>query len=122
VVDDEKWVAVATQRLLSSAHDVVIVTSAAEAQALLSADAGFDLILCDLMMTPMSGIELHAWLELNRPSLSRKLVFITGGVFTPRVLDYLEESRVLCIEKPFDRADLLRQVALCIAAPENCRV
>jgi len=122
VVDDEKWVAVATQRLLSSAHDVVIVTSAAEAQALLSADAGFDLILCDLMMTPMSGIELHAWLELNRPSLSRKLVFITGGVFTPRVLDYLEESRVLCIEKPFDRADLLRQVALCLAAPENCRV
>ena len=86
------------------------VDSGRAAKEILKTDACFNLILCDLMMPDVSGIELHAWLAEHQPRFARQLVFMTGGVFTPRTNEYLERVTNILIEKPFDRASLSKLV------------
>jgi len=66
VVDDEKMVVSVIKRILSKEHDVVATVAAREALALCAAGEKFDLILCDLMMPEMTGMDLHR--ELSRVS------------------------------------------------------
>jgi anti-sigma regulatory factor (Ser/Thr protein kinase) len=62
VVDDEEVLRRTMQRLLGAEHDVSLAASGAEARSLLERDSSFDLILCDLMMPEMTGMDLHVWL------------------------------------------------------------
>ena len=96
--------------ILETNHDIVAVDSGRGAKDILETDARFDLILCDLMMPDVSGIDLHAWLEEHQPPLARQLVFMTGGVFSPRTDEYLERVANILLQKPFDRARLTKLV------------
>jgi PAS domain S-box-containing protein len=106
VVDDELLVGTSVQRALASEHDVVIVSSGQGALERLSAHEHFDVILCDLMMPEMTGMDLHAELRKRWPQLSERLVFITGGTFTPGAREFLERVANQRLEKPFDMEDL----------------
>ena len=119
LVDDEPFFISAMCRVLEGEHEVVAMTSAREALSRL-ADGGdssagaFDLILCDLMMTEMSGIELHSELVRRSPELARRMVFMTGGAFTPRARAFLQAIPNRCVEKPLDLEtidDLIREQA-----------
>lgn len=101
VVDDEPGVRTAIRRMLRN-HEIVEVSSGEDAQSLLETDQAFDLILCDLMMPRMSGMDLHKWLIARDQPLSNRMLFITGGVFTPKAREYLTTISLPTIEKPFD--------------------
>jgi PAS domain S-box-containing protein len=109
VVDDEGAVRGALKRILCR-HEVVEADSGEQARDLLAEDQRFDLILCDMMMPRVSGIDLHKWLLEHYPALSRKIVFVTGGAFTPNARAYLEQVDNISIEKPFDSTNLLKMV------------
>jgi CheY-like chemotaxis protein len=79
VVDDEPMLCSAVERILSVEHDVTVVQSARRALEILKDDARFDVILSDLMMPQMTGIELHAALARIAPELAAKMIFMTGG-------------------------------------------
>ncbi len=111
VVDDEEPIRRILSRVLGASHDVVTAASGREGKALLERDAAFDLILCDLMMPDLSGMELHAWLATHDPALARRVVFVSGGAFTPSAGEYLESVDNLKLDKPFDVAKLLALVA-----------
>ena len=115
VVDDEPGIRRTLTRLLRQQHTVVSASSAFEARTLLETDQNFDLILCDMMMPGMIGTALHEWLVAHYPTLARRIVFMSGGVFTPQVVEYLERVGNLKIDKPFNSATLLRLVAKRIA-------
>ncbi|HEX9244478.1 MAG TPA: PAS domain S-box protein [Anaeromyxobacter sp.] len=110
VVDDEAFVRYALRRILRT-HEVVEADGGAQACQLLSEDAQFDVILCDLMMPNMSGADFHRWLIEHRPDLAPRVLFVTGGAFTPGARTYLEQIDNLRIEKPFDSGNLQRVVA-----------
>jgi signal transduction histidine kinase/ActR/RegA family two-component response regulator len=117
LVDDEPFFVSAMCRVLAEQHEVVGMTSAREALLELSERAAgpFDLILCDLMMSVMSGIELHSELVRRSPELARRVVFMTGGAFTSRARVFLQAVPNRCVEKPLDLetiADLIRDQAL----------
>jgi PAS domain S-box-containing protein len=116
VVDDEEQIRRSLQRLLGTAHEVVAAASGAEARARLEQDQDFDVILCDLMMPELSGMDLHAWLAEAHPALAAKVVFISGGAFTPRGAEYMARVGNLRIEKPFDAGKLVMLVADLVAA------
>jgi len=116
VIDDESAIRSVLKRLLGRDHEVVTAESGEQGQAILGTDQGFDLIICDLMMPKMSGMEMHEWLVAHHPALARSVIFVTGGVFTPRARDYLERVENLTIEKPFDGIALRRTVAERVAA------
>jgi len=108
VVDDEASVRLLLERLLGAEHDVACADSGAQARELLEGGAEFDVILCDLMMPRLSGMDLHEWAALQRPEAARRMVFMTGGAFTTRARRFLERvpaGRV--VEKPFEAPDLL---------------
>jgi len=109
VVDDDASVGASIRRLLSPDQDVVLSTDAREALGRLARGETFDLVICDLMMPGMSGMEFHETLARMAPELARDMVFITGGAFTPRARGFLAESPHAWIEKPF-APEVLRSV------------
>ena len=121
VVDDESSIRLALKRVLGSAHDVVAVGSAEEGQAILEQDESFDLVLCDMMMLGMSGMDLHQWLAKRNRALARQMVFITGGAFTPKASEYLRRAGNLKLEKPFDIVNLKRLVSELVLAAKSKR-
>jgi signal transduction histidine kinase len=111
VVDDDAALGRAVQRTLSACHDVVVLTSAAEALARIEAGERFDVILSDVMMPDVTGMEMHQQLLRVAPDQAHRVVFLTGGAFTALAREYLDGVPNLTIEKPFAPAKLLAIVA-----------
>jgi PAS domain S-box-containing protein len=113
VVDDEQPIANTLRELLAPEHEVVAATNAREALTAL-AQTEFDVILCDLMMPGMSGMELYDRLRRERPGLERRIVFMTGGAFTDRTAEFLSSIDNRRVEKPFSLGlveQIVRQMA-----------
>jgi len=106
VVDDEPLVGRAVARVLGHGHEVTVATSGREALALIEAGRAFDLVLCDLMMPGMSGMELYETVAARAPEVVERFVFLTGGAFTIEAEAFLSSSRAERIIKPFDSAAL----------------
>jgi CheY-like chemotaxis protein len=106
VVDDEELVLRSVRRILSHEHDVVAMVSAEEALAVCAGGENFDLILCDLMMPDMTGMDFHRELSLVSPEQADRMIFITGGAFTEKARAFLSETPKEHIEKPFYSANL----------------
>jgi PAS domain S-box-containing protein len=118
VVDDEEPVLRALTRLLSNDHEIVTAQSALKALSLIGEGERFDLILCDLMMPDMTGMELHGELTRVAPEQAQRMIFLTGGVFTKRAGDFLAESGRVHVAKPFDTADLRAIIARHLQDPK----
>jgi len=112
VVDDESVVAHTLKVLLQSEHDLVVAQSGAEALELLAGSdkPAYDVILCDLMMPGMTGMELFEVLRREHPVLARRVVFMTGGVSMTRVVEFLASVPNPKFEKPFDIPELRRSL------------
>jgi CheY-like chemotaxis protein len=102
VVDDEPLIGRSLRRSLSDADEVVAVTSAAAALARLRRGERYDVVLCDLMMPGMDGIELHRQLCAVLPEEASRIVFITGGAVTARVEAFFRRVPNVLLEKPID--------------------
>ncbi len=106
VVDDEPMMVRAIQRLLEGEHEVFSTTDPVDAVAQVRAGGRFDAILCDLMMPAMSGMDVFEAIRQIAPDQARRIVFVTGGAFTPRVQEFLDSVDNARIEKPIERATL----------------
>jgi PAS domain S-box-containing protein len=106
MVDDEVALGRSTRLLLAPEHDVIPVTHASEALRRVVRGDRFDVILCDLMMPEMSGIEFHQQLMKAAPEYLGRVVFITGGAFTKEARDFLEAVGSPHVEKPFTQTTL----------------
>jgi PAS domain S-box-containing protein len=110
VIDDEEHLAQALRRLLSIEHEVTAVYRARDALDLLELGTRYDVILCDLMMPQITGMELHAEIVRLDPTQATRIVFLTGGAFTPLARDFLLSTTNRRIEKPFDIRDVRQLV------------
>ncbi len=106
VVDDEAIITSTVRRLLSREHDVVTATRAIEGLHRIQSGERFDLILCDLMMPQMTGMELHDKIAAIDGDQASRIVFLTGGAFTPTARQFLDRVPNQRIEKPFDAQHL----------------
>ncbi|WP_375770579.1 ATP-binding protein [Archangium gephyra] len=117
VVDDEPYVTRALQRSLSPDHEVATVNGARAALKLLDQGNRFDLILCDVMMPGMTGMDLYAELNRATPDQAQRVVFMTGGAFTPRALSFLQEVSNPKLSKPLDLRQLRALVSRSAQSP-----
>ena len=111
VVDDEPAIRSIVARVLEREHEIVTAASGDAAREILDNDPHFDVIICDLMMPGMTGMDLHEWLVTHRPALAQRTVFISGGAFTERASEYVARVGNTRLDKPFDPATLTRVVS-----------
>lgn len=103
VVDDDPRLRRALVLALRGAgHEVVDAGTAAEGIELLLESPPVDLCLCDLMMQPLSGVDLFTAVTAARPELASRIVLMTGGAFTPETQAFAEAHASQCESKPFD--------------------
>jgi signal transduction histidine kinase/CheY-like chemotaxis protein len=114
VIDDEALVARSLARLLA-AHDVTVLTSAVDVLARATAGERWDVVLCDLMMPEMDGMELEQRLSQEAADLVPRIIYLTGGAFTDRSREFLGAGRPH-LEKPIAPAVLRAKVAERVAA------
>ena len=101
VIDDEVLIGRVIRTALKRDHDVSVVQRAAAALTLLERGERFDLILCDVVMPDLSGPKFYATVATRWPELLGRLIFMTGGAFTPRTFEFMEHAPTQVLSKPF---------------------
>jgi CheY-like chemotaxis protein len=110
LVDDEAEIRLIARRILEKdGYHVTEASSGIEAIDLLSSDTPLDLLMADLDMPELGGVEMVRRIRVTRPDL--KVLFVTGHV------DLLMETPRLWVgeaflEKPFTPASLCEAVSL----------
>jgi CheY-like chemotaxis protein len=109
LVDDEPALLRSIEYLIGETHDVTTAANGREALELLRRDR-FDVIVADLMMPGVTGMDLYETARTEHPGLERRFVFMTGGAFTPQSAKLLANISNRCVGKPFDGDELLRAI------------
>jgi CheY-like chemotaxis protein len=106
VVDDEPEIRRGLKRILGSKHEVAFSTNGAEALGRFVAGERYDIVLCDILMPEMTGIELLAELERRFPEQAGRVVFMTGGATSESARVFIEEKGARVVSKPFSPRDI----------------
>jgi len=106
VIDDEREIANLVSAMLRQDFDVEVCLIATDAIAKLRAGHVFDVIVCDLMMSECSGMEVYEIVEREFPELARRFVFMTGGPCTARASTFVEKHARNILDKPFTLGQL----------------
>ena len=114
IVDDERIVRNSLRRLLERHYEVILAGNGEQALELLDAERGIDLVLCDLIMPEMTGMDLYEQVRKRRPELAKRFVFITGGTSSPKARNFLANVENPRAFKPIDAKELQRLVRECL--------
>jgi DNA-binding NtrC family response regulator len=68
----------------------------------------FDAIITDFRMPELSGKELFDEAKVRRPGIEKRFLFISGEMDPEAKTEFIRESGVRVIAKPF-KADLVRE-------------
>lgn len=121
VVDDEPLITGLIERSLRRSWEITCASSAMAALDLTRTQS-FDVVVCDLMMPVMTGMEFAEKLAGLNPALRARTLFLTGGAATPEAEVFLARSDVLHMTKPLRMADLdARLLTLLAQGPATSR-
>jgi CheY-like chemotaxis protein len=115
VVDDEPSIGRMIELLLGPEHGVDVVGNGTQALDRLLAGERYDVILCDLVMPVMTGMDLYERLAVGAPEALARMVFMTGGAFTDRAREFLDEVPNARVDKPFSPQTLRTLVRSLVA-------
>ncbi|MBX3185270.1 MAG: response regulator [Polyangiaceae bacterium] len=105
IVDDEADVGRAMRRSLIGRYHITLTRSGVETLELFR-DQRFDLVICDLMMPEMSGMDLLDHAARRYPEQATRFVFMTGGAFSDTGKRFLGQLTTEYLKKPFDQGQL----------------
>lgn len=119
IIDDESAIRLALSRwFVRRGWTVAQCEDGAQALEVLREQHGdFDLVLCDLKMPGMSGLEVYSALERELPQVLERLVITTGDVASADVAAFLSNVRVPVLEKPFALAQLAQVIEMLAPLP-----
>jgi CheY-like chemotaxis protein len=115
VIDDEQTIRIALRRFFSRMGWAVEEAPDGEAGLAIlmhepEGQSRFTLVLSDLRMPGLSGIDLYDRLRVVRPETIDRLVFSTGDLVSEDAAAFVEASRCIVLQKPFELS-ALREVA-----------
>ena len=110
VVDDEEVLLQAITSILELDRLTVVTSNnASDALAMIDRGERFDVILSDMSMPNMTGMDFLDALVTHDAGLAQRVIFMSGGAVTGRADKFLSSLANKCIAKPFKSAEL-RQV------------
>src|SRR5262249_17915406 len=80
----------------------------------------YDVLLSDIRMPNLGGLELYQRLRQLKPELARRFIVVTGDTLSAAVRAFLDETGLPCLEKPFSPEEV-RELAAAIAAGDAAR-
>ena len=111
IIDDDAMVLSALRRRLRRRYETVTVLGGVEALARLAEDSDFDAIICDLMMPEVDGKSFYDTIQQRHPELVDRVVFMSGGAFTPRLRRFAASVSNPVLQKPVTREHLESMLA-----------
>jgi PAS domain S-box-containing protein len=119
VVDDESGIAgVVAEALQLDGHTVETVAEGKAALEKLQKQ-DYDVILSDIRMPELDGPGLYRALEERHPHLLQRIIFLTGDTLSPGTREFLEQTGVPCLSKPFALSDVRDIVQRALLIQEN---
>lgn len=116
VVDDETFLLECLVDAIGSwGCEVTACGLAAEAVQKLQ-EAPYDLIVSDIRMPGLSGIQLFEWILAHQPEMARRIIYTTGDSFDPETRAFLEQAHLPHLGKPFDLKKLKQAIQDLLAA------
>ncbi|MBI5970031.1 MAG: response regulator [Deltaproteobacteria bacterium] len=107
IVDDEDGVLKSVKDGISSSVAAVETASGGKEAYDALMDNDYDLILLDIKMPGMSGIELYRKLNETKPYLSQRVIFLTGDIENDATASFLKLTGCRYLSKPFGMKELL---------------
>ncbi len=117
VIDDEAIVRVSCQRVLEPAGYEVVLTSRGDEAIELLEKERFDLVLTDLKMPDMDGLEVLKVIKERWPDI--QVVIITGYGTISTAVQAIKKGAYEYIEKPFTPEDILDVVTKALSEAEE---
>lgn len=110
IVEDESSIREICKRVLTAdGYDVTLAKDGKIAEMLI-AENKYDLILCDIRLPKVSGIDCYIFLQQEYYEQSKKMIFMTGSIMSSETTNFLEKSGRPYILKPFRPSELLELI------------
>lgn len=106
VADDEQDVAEVIARLLREDGDEVRVAHHGGEALKLLEEESFDLVVSDIEMERAKGTDLYAALAAKGAFPRVKMLFVTGDILNPQVLEFISRTKSEYLAKPFDIGEI----------------
>ncbi len=112
IVEDEHKIAELLKEILVPHFEVTITSNGKEALEHVS-KREFDLIISDIRMPVMDGIELYHRLKERHPEYCdrKKIIYTTGVTFDQETQIFLNDTKVTCLRKPFKVKEILSVIS-----------
>jgi two-component system NtrC family sensor kinase len=112
-VDDEPVMGAVLRRIFGRAHEVTVVDHGRAALSIMDGGADFDVVLCDVVMPDISGLQVYEAVRERHPHLLDRFIFLTGGVLHEKSRKFLSSITNPVVKKPFELGalrELVRRV------------
>jgi signal transduction histidine kinase len=109
LVEDEMSLLVPLRRMLATEHDVLAFSDALDGMRCLTERVPPDVIICDIHMPNVNGLELYKRVTSVRPHLADRFIFLTGGS-SDDLAALEDEAPRRVLQKPVQRVDLLAAI------------
>ena len=108
LVDDEEAVLDFEREVLTAAGLEVVPTSSGAAAIERLQQEDFDAVFLDSRMPGQwSSEEVYRWIADSRPGLLARTILVLSNVSDPGTRVFVDATKVLCLVKPFEVADML---------------
>jgi CheY-like chemotaxis protein len=102
VIDDEPSIRELLEKSLSRAgHSVDVITDAASTMEIIDANTTYDVIISDVRMPGMNGLELYTNIVRKMPAMANRIIFITGDVMGADIKAFISSNNIPYLTKPF---------------------
>ena len=108
IIEDETALIAPLRRMLAAYHDILAFSDPRDGMRCLMEREPPDVIICDINMPGVGGVELYREVTGIRPRLAKRFLFLTGGVSEESAGLQAEGRRIL--EKPVHREDLIAAI------------
>ncbi len=107
VDDEEEFVETLAERMRTRGMEVSTTNSGAEALELVD-DETFDVVVLDLQMPGIDGLEALKRIKKRRPNI--QVVLLTGHATVEKGVEAIKEGALEFLEKPIDLASLTETI------------
>jgi CheY-like chemotaxis protein len=70
----------------------------------------FDIILCDVMMPTMTGMEFYERVRVHDEALTKRIIFFSGGVIGTPLESFVHALGSSYVAKPFRPEELVNRI------------